>query len=253
MVHEVHDLVGKQRGGRQLIAGGGGNFASAGCCTFHVGTSLATAVSAQQPPAQRSKALQFPQDRNCGTVSIIPEPVIWGQRDRVAQENVRNARGKVVVRRDSLVELDINRAGAADLGFLNALPVDSIHSLLITGAKLGTAEFASIARFTCLRELGLNDCQLALKVEVSGMPAAVRRLQWLNFSVKGEPSRKLMTAWVARCPKIEYVYDQAGSLNVSALRQFRGHPTLDFVTVDFGADTIEVIQALSEIPATCKA
>ncbi|HET6327908.1 MAG TPA: thioredoxin-like domain-containing protein [Planctomycetaceae bacterium] len=208
---------------------------------------LATAVSAQQPPAQRAKALQFPQDRNCGTVSIIPEPVIWGQRDRGAQQNVRHARGVLVVRRDSLVELDINRAGAADLGFLNALPADSIHSLVITGAKLGAAEFASIARFTSLRELGLNDCQLAPKVEVSGMPAAPA-LQWLNFSVKGEPGRKLMTAWVARCPKIEYVYDQAGSLDVSALRQFRGHPTLDFVTVDFGADAIEVIQALCEIP-----
>src|SRR6476660_140696 len=73
--------------------------------------------------------LRFPEDRNCGTVSMAPQPTVsqgWTIYSEQRQF-VGNARGVRTVPHDAFVELKINRAGAADLSFLNALPADGVH------------------------------------------------------------------------------------------------------------------------------
>ena len=193
--------------------------------------------------------LSFPEDRNCGTLSIGPQPTVsrgWTNFGEHLQ-NVGNARGVLTVPRGSFVELAVNRSGTADLSFLNALPADGIHSLIVRGAILGNAEFAAIARFTALQNLNLTDCQSSLTVDMSLVPAAPA-LESLNFSMSNEPSRGIIAGWAAKCLKLQYLYDRAGSFDVATLRKFKDHPSLDFLTVDFGADATEIIDALSEIP-----
>jgi thiol-disulfide isomerase/thioredoxin len=193
--------------------------------------------------------LTFPEDRNCGTVSIAPQPTVSrGWANSLDQrKKVGNARGVVTVPQDAFVQLDVNRSGATDLSFLSTLPADGIHSLKIQGAILGTGEFAGIARFTTLRNLILTDCRSSPKVDVSQVPAA-SALQSLNFSMSNEDSRKIIASWAKKCQKLQFLYDRDGSFDASTLRKFKGHPSLDFLTVDFGADATETIHALSEIP-----
>ncbi len=193
--------------------------------------------------------LSFPADRNCGTLSIGPQPTVtWGWTDFGEElRTVGNARGVLTVPRGSFVDLAVNPLGAADLSFLNALPADGIHSLVVQGGILGNAEFAAIARFTALRNLILTDCRSSPEIDMSQVPAATA-LESLNFSMSNPVGRRIIAAWAAKCPKLRYLYDRAGPFNAAALRKFKDHPSLDFLTVDFGPDANEVIHALSEIP-----
>jgi len=79
--------------------------------------------------------LSFPEDRNCGTLSIGPHPTLtWGWADFGEHlRSVGNARGIRRVPRGSFVELAVDRSGATDLSFLNALPADGIHRLIVRG------------------------------------------------------------------------------------------------------------------------
>ena len=199
--------------------------------------------------AADDRKLSFPEDRNCGTVSIGPRPTASREWTISSEQRqlIGNARGVLTVPHDAFVELDVNRLGAANLSFLNALPADAIHSLKVQGATLGNAEFAGIARFTALRSLLLTDCLPSPKLDLSQAPAAAA-LQSLNFSMSNEDGRKIIAAWAAKCPKLQHLYDRDGSFDTSTLRKFKGHPSLDFLTVDFGADATEMIHALSDIP-----
>ena len=171
--------------------------------------------------------LTFPEDRNCGTVSIAPQPTVsrgwtnfFDQRKKVG-----NARGVLTVPQDAFVELDVNRSGATDLSFLSTLPADGIHSLKIQGAILGNEEFASIARFTRLRNLILTDCRSSQKVDVSQIPAAAA-LQSLNFSMSNEGSRRIMASWAEKCQKLQFLYDRDGSFDASHFGNSRVIPPL---------------------------
>src|SRR5579872_7098826 len=103
------------------------------------------------------------------------------------------------------------------------------------GGILGDAEFAAIARCTALRNLILRDCQSSLKIDMSQVPAAMA-LESLDFSMSNEEGSRTIAAWAAKCPRLRYLYDRAGSFDVATLRKFKAHPSLDFLTVNFGAD-----------------
>ena len=195
--------------------------------------------------------LRFPEDRTCGTVSIGPQPPgSWGQTKTgffVPLRKVGMARGVLTVPDDAFVDLNVSQAAAADLSFLNALPAGSIHSLQVTGANLGDTELAAIARLALLRRLGLANCRSAPNTDVDRAPPATA-LQYLRSSMSDEQGRRIVAAWAAKCPKLQYLYDDGGSFDAKALRKFKGHPAIDFLRVDFDANAAEVIQALSDIP-----
>lgn len=193
--------------------------------------------------------LEFPVQRICGTVSIGPQPTLyrgWPNFNDQMQ-TVGEARGAVTVPGDAFVELEVTRQGAADLSFLSALPAAGIHSLKLNGACLGNADFDAIARFTALRSLSLNNCHTAPHLDMSHVPGAAA-LQFLNFSMSEDEGRKMVSAWAANCFRLQYLYDAGGPFDLSTLRRFKGHPALDFLTVEFGADATEIIHALSDIP-----
>lgn len=192
--------------------------------------------------------LTFPDDRDCGKVAIGPQPTVKRGWALFPQPKVvGNARGVLTVPQDAFVELSVSPQGTADLSFLKALPAGAIHSVKMEGALLGDAELAFLARFTGLRNLALSDCRLSATLDVSAVPGAPV-LESLRFSTRSDEGQKTVAAWAAKCPKLQYIYDQGEAFDVASVRQFEGHPSLDFLTVELGADAAELISALNDIP-----
>lgn len=192
---------------------------------------------------------QFPNERICGSVSIGPQPEslpgslnFHGPRRRLG-----NAQGLLTAPGGLFIELQIKNDAAADLSFLKTLPVDGIQMLTISSATLRQADFESLARFTALRALTLADCKTEANLNLAKIPEA-SHLQSLDVLMSDAESRKFIQQWAAKCVRLEFLYDRAGPPDLDAIRGWKGHPSIAFLTVDFDKDAVEKIQALSEIP-----
>lgn len=199
------------------------------------------------------RTLRFPDDRNCGTLSICPPPTesefISGFHDfGQPSKSLGKARGTIVVSDSDFIELSLNGEETNDLGFLKKLPERSIEGMKITKAKLRTVDFERIAGLTGLRHLYLYDCSFE---EPSGISEviALPHLEWMMFSISGsEMDRSALMRWVSKCPKLRYLYDRDREFSLESIRLFKGHPERLFLQAKLGSNAMEVISALQQIP-----
>ena len=199
------------------------------------------------------RTLRFPDDRNCGTLSICPPPTesefisgyqVFGQPSK----SLGKAKGTIIVSDSDFIELSMVGEETSDLGFLKKLPERSIEGMKITKAKLRTVDFERIAGLTGLRYLYLYDCSFE---EPSGISEviALPHLEWMMFSISGsEMDRSALMRWVSKCPKLGYLYDRDREFSLESIRLFKGHPGRLFLQAKLGSNAMEVISALQQIP-----
>ena len=151
-------------------------------------------------------ALQFP-DESVGEISSRPassggfgyslDSAAWE-----GWEHLGPARGKVTIPEGHLVRLQLNRFGAHDLSWVDALGSNDIAQLIASRTELDDQGFAKLTRLSGLHHLdvGSNNLTVAIADSVAGF----RELRYLWLSHMPEVSDELMPA-VAAMPNLTQV------------------------------------------------
>ena len=200
------------------------------------------------------RLLSFPSDRDCGTLFLCPQPTDSENLTGVhnfgePMKSLGKATGNLFVSESDFIELTLRGEETRDLGFLKALPAQSIGGITLTNYRLTKADFESIASLAGLRYLRLNDCSF---YESSGIPeiAPLPQLEELRFSiVESDLScRSALFRWASKCPQLSFIYDSAGAPSLELLRLFQSNPGRLFLQVQLEEDAIETISVLERIP-----
>lgn len=200
------------------------------------------------------RMLSFPSDRDCGTLFLCPQPTDSENLSGVhnfgePMKSLGKAKGNVFVSESDFIELTLRGEETRDLGFLKALPAQSIGGIQLSSFKLTMADFESIASLAGLRYLRLNDCSFA---EPSAIPeiALLPQLEELRFSIAESDlsCRSALFRWASKCPQLSFIYDSDGAPSLELLRLFQSNPGRLFLQVQLEEDAIETISVLERIP-----
>ncbi len=196
------------------------------------------------------RTLTFPTDWEHATVSVYatPQPsdffsdcVEFGNSGRM----IGVAAGEVQVPDDAFVGIEVQAVEGFE-NFLGQLPNTGIHRIELTKAALSDSVFRSIERIETLREMRLVDCSCQ-NVAIRSLVGA-QQLQYLFAQGKKNQSlHQTLAAWAAKCKQLQYFYD-GHSLAADEIHRFESHHSPLCISVEFGAEALEVFNALCKVP-----
>ena len=194
--------------------------------------------------------LEFPTDNSVGIITVSNPPQYEGKHlifDQDARK-VHQAYGRVTLPKDGFIGLELSEKSAEDLSFLTTLQPNALHSIKLSGAKLGKAELAHLVELQSLVKLELSNCEF-LPDAFDDLPAMPELLslsitQRSNGNAAGLPIAK----WIAKLPKVEIFYSNP-TPDVAALSEIGAHPTLAWIYVELGSDSKGLLESLSNLPS----
>lgn len=209
---------------------------------------LATSIAFSQEENQQSSPLQvlpFPTNRSVGVLEVFPQSTVDDLDTNTSDQ--LPALGDVPIPSGAFVSLTV---GAVDnLSFLEKLAPNSIHRLLIRGLVIDKPALQQISRFGEIQELRIDNCQIS--DDAFDDAAELKKLQKLTVSTRPATNDHSLSlaGWVARLPKIQYLY-AVPSLDAVSIQSMHGQETLESInlTIDKDKHTI-ALKMLSGFPA----